>query len=161
MLSPTENSRIEGLFKALCDFPVLFMADLIFKDFSRRPSKFKYFSSLCEPWEMLAYADKWLEKLNELKFSDCREVIRFCTEILADVCEAGGHNKQCTKAIQIYNEWWEFKKRNILTFRDIQAQSVYTGKVTPLHHTPWMKAFDYSMAAFGLVPLSAKMNEQK
>ena len=25
------------------------MADLIFKDFSRKPSKFKYFSSLCEP----------------------------------------------------------------------------------------------------------------
>ena len=30
-------------------FPVLFKADLIFKDFSRKPSKFKYFSSLCEP----------------------------------------------------------------------------------------------------------------
>ena len=25
------------------------MADLIFKDFSSKPSKFKYFSSLCEP----------------------------------------------------------------------------------------------------------------
>ena len=25
------------------DFPVLFKADLIFKDFSRKPSKFKYF----------------------------------------------------------------------------------------------------------------------
>ena len=29
-------------------FPVLFKADLIFKDFSRKPSKFKYFSSLCQ-----------------------------------------------------------------------------------------------------------------
>ena len=35
--------------RLLSDFPVLFMADLIFKDFSRKPSKFKYFSSLCEP----------------------------------------------------------------------------------------------------------------
>ena len=34
----------------LSDFPVLFKAGLIFKDFSRKPSKFKYFSSLCEPW---------------------------------------------------------------------------------------------------------------
>ena len=42
VLSPTKNSRIEGLFKALSDFPVLFKADLIFKDFSRKPSKFKY-----------------------------------------------------------------------------------------------------------------------
>ena len=46
VLSTTENSRIQGLFKALSDFPE---ADLIFKDFSRKPSKFKYFSSLWEP----------------------------------------------------------------------------------------------------------------
>ena len=47
VLSPTENSRIQGL---LSDFPVLFKADFIFKDFARQPSKFKYFSSLCEPF---------------------------------------------------------------------------------------------------------------
>ena len=29
--------------RLLSDFPVLFKADLIFKDFSRKPSKFKYF----------------------------------------------------------------------------------------------------------------------
>ena len=33
----------------LSDFPVLFNADFIFKEFSRKPSKFKYFSSLCNP----------------------------------------------------------------------------------------------------------------
>ena len=32
----------------LSDFPVLFKAYLIFKDFSRKPYKFKYFSSPCE-----------------------------------------------------------------------------------------------------------------
>ena len=36
----------------LSDFPVLFKADLIFNDFSRKPSKFKYFSSPCEPCSM-------------------------------------------------------------------------------------------------------------
>ena len=36
-------------FSTLSDLPVLFKADLIFKDFSRKPSKFKYFPSLCEP----------------------------------------------------------------------------------------------------------------
>ena len=49
VLSPTENSRNEGLSRPFSDIPVLFKADLIFKDFSRKPSKFKYFSSLCEP----------------------------------------------------------------------------------------------------------------
>ena len=39
MLSPTEYSRIHGLFKVLGDFPVLFKADLIFKDFSRTLNK--------------------------------------------------------------------------------------------------------------------------
>ena len=36
--------------RLLGDFPALFKADLIFKDFSNKPSKFKYFSSLCGPW---------------------------------------------------------------------------------------------------------------
>ena len=35
--------------RLLSDFPVLFKAVLIFKDFSRKLYKFKYFSSLCEP----------------------------------------------------------------------------------------------------------------
>ena len=35
--------------RPLSDFPVLFKADLIFKDFSRKPSKFKYFSSMWNP----------------------------------------------------------------------------------------------------------------
>ena len=35
--------------RLLSEFPVLFKAHLIFNDFSRKPSKFKYFSSLCKP----------------------------------------------------------------------------------------------------------------
>ena len=38
---------------------LLSKADLIFKDFSRKPSKFKYFSSLCEPCLMLANFFVW------------------------------------------------------------------------------------------------------
>ena len=34
--------------RLLSDFQVIFKAGLIFKDFSRKPSKFKYFSSLCQ-----------------------------------------------------------------------------------------------------------------
>ena len=49
VLSPTEIVEFKDFLRLLGDFPVLFKADLIFKDFSRKPSKFKYFSSLCEP----------------------------------------------------------------------------------------------------------------
>ena len=41
--------------RLLSDFPVLFKADLIFKDFSRNPSKFKYFSSLWETCDVLTF----------------------------------------------------------------------------------------------------------
>ena len=35
--------------RLLSNFQVLSKADLIFNDISRKPSNFKYFSSLCEP----------------------------------------------------------------------------------------------------------------
>ena len=41
--------KIKDFSRPLCDFPVLFKAYVFFKDFSRKPSKFKYFSSLCKP----------------------------------------------------------------------------------------------------------------
>ena len=43
MLTPTENSRIQGLFKAFECYSSTPQGRLIFKDFSRKPSKFKYF----------------------------------------------------------------------------------------------------------------------
>ena len=53
LLNPPVNGKIQGLIKALSDFSVLFKADLFFKDFSRKPSKFKYFLSLCQSWDSL------------------------------------------------------------------------------------------------------------
>ena len=53
VLSPTEIVEFKDFSRLLSDFPVLFKAYLIFKDFSRKPSKFKYFSSLCKPWKTL------------------------------------------------------------------------------------------------------------
>ena len=49
VLSYTENRRIQELFRPLSDFPVLFKADLIFKDFLRKPSKFKSFQACANP----------------------------------------------------------------------------------------------------------------
>ena len=47
---PLKIVEFKDTSRLLSNFPVLFKADLIFKDISRNPSKFKYFSSLCEPW---------------------------------------------------------------------------------------------------------------
>ena len=46
----------------LSDYPVLFKTDLTFKDFSRKPSKFKYFSSLREPCRSLYSKQNGLEQ---------------------------------------------------------------------------------------------------
>ena len=52
--SSTENRRIQGLFKAFEWFSSTFKSDLIFMDFSRKPSKFKTFQACANPvysWE--------------------------------------------------------------------------------------------------------------
>ena len=51
VLNPLVNGKIQGVFKAFECFQVLFKANLIFKDFSRQSCLFKYFSSLCEPYQ--------------------------------------------------------------------------------------------------------------
>ena len=58
VLSPTEIVEFKDFSRLLSDFPVLFKADLIFKDFSRKPSKFKYFSSLYEPRDIYGRCSK-------------------------------------------------------------------------------------------------------
>ena len=47
--------EFKDLSRLLSDFPVLFKADLILKDFSRKPSKFKYFSSMCKPCSIIIW----------------------------------------------------------------------------------------------------------
>ena len=46
--------KFKDFSRPLSDFPVLFKAELIFKDYSSKPSKFKFFPSLCEP-SLIAY----------------------------------------------------------------------------------------------------------
>ena len=63
--------------RPLSYFPVLFKADLIFKDFSRKPSKFKYFSSLCEPCIMLKNMCRRQNNCND-KCAACKELNEVC-----------------------------------------------------------------------------------
>ena len=60
MLSPTEKLEFKDFSRLLRDFPVLFKADLIFKDFS----------SLCEPcYPFLRLGDDILGHFYGLSFS--------------------------------------------------------------------------------------------
>ena len=65
MLSPTEDSRVQGLFKVLSDFPVLFKANLILMTFKESPLKSSTFQASANPVVSQ-------EKMLNLSFSPAR-----------------------------------------------------------------------------------------
>jgi trimethylamine monooxygenase len=50
--------------------------------------------------------------------------------------------------VQEFLAWEHNKHENIMTFRDKPHKSVMTGTVAPVHHTPWLTAFDDSIACY-------------
>ena len=107
--------------------------------------------------EMVADSERILKKVSDVDPTKYLDVIHFMTQVLEDICEASGYSKNCTqKRYELLKEWGQHKAENILTSRNRQFRSVCTGKLTPLHHTPWIEAFDDSLEAFGLQPFSNK-----
>jgi len=52
------------------------------------------------------------------------------------------------KVVQTFMDWEHNKHENIMTFRDHSHKSVMDGTVAPVHHTPWLTAFDDSVPCF-------------
>lgn len=51
-------------------------------------------------------------------------------------------------ANEAFFQWKKFKKKGIMTFRDNPHQSVMTGTMAPVHHTPWKDALDDTVASY-------------
>ncbi|MDG1370498.1 MAG: NAD(P)/FAD-dependent oxidoreductase [Paracoccaceae bacterium] len=51
-------------------------------------------------------------------------------------------------ACQAFYKWKKHKKADIMTFRNNAYQSVITGTMAPMHHTPWKDALDDSMKEY-------------
>ncbi|WP_434288732.1 NAD(P)-binding domain-containing protein [Celeribacter sp. SCSIO 80788] len=51
-------------------------------------------------------------------------------------------------ATEAFMEWKKHKAKDIMTFRDNSYESVITGTMAPVHHTPWKDALDDSMEAY-------------
>lgn len=47
-----------------------------------------------------------------------------------------------------FRQWEHDKTEDILGYRDKSFASAVTGTASPVHHTPWWRAFDDSMATF-------------
>ncbi|GMH86861.1 hypothetical protein TrST_g12252 [Triparma strigata] len=50
--------------------------------------------------------------------------------------------------VQAFLEWEHNKHENIMTFRDKPHKSLMTGTLAPVHHTPWLTAFDDSIESY-------------
>jgi trimethylamine monooxygenase len=50
--------------------------------------------------------------------------------------------------VQCFLAWEHNKHTNIMTFRDHQHRSLMTGTLAPVHHTPWLSAFDDSIECY-------------
>src|SRR5690606_15496289 len=51
-------------------------------------------------------------------------------------------------ACEIFFEWKEHKKQDIMGFRNNSYVSVITGTMAPKHHTPWKDALDDTMESY-------------
>lgn len=47
-----------------------------------------------------------------------------------------------------FKEWKKDKEKSIVSYRDKAFKSPVTGTMSPVHHTPWLKAMDDSMETF-------------
>ena len=50
--------------------------------------------------------------------------------------------------VQAFLEWEHNKHEDIMTFRDCPHRSVMTGTMAPVHHTPWLTAYDDSIESY-------------
>jgi trimethylamine monooxygenase len=50
--------------------------------------------------------------------------------------------------VQAFLNWEHHKHENIMTFRDRPHRSLMTGTMAPVHHTPWLQAFDDSIKCY-------------
>lgn len=49
---------------------------------------------------------------------------------------------------QVFFQWKQHKKKNIMTFRDNAYTSPMTGNMAPVHHTPWKDAMDDTIESY-------------
>jgi len=50
--------------------------------------------------------------------------------------------------VQAFLAWEHHKHENIMTFRDRPHRSLMTGTMAPVHHTPWLMAFNDSVESY-------------
>lgn len=90
----------------------------------------------------------WREKEENLEPDD-ESQMRFQADYTKDLIKDTDYpNFDIEGCVQAFLEWEHNKHEDIMTFRDKAHKSVMTGTLAPVHHTPWVKALDDSMACY-------------
>ena len=99
------------------------------------------------PAAMAADIAKWTQR--EEALSNPFEDIDFQTDYTKDLAGLSDYPRIDLDMIsRMFKEWEHHKEESIVGYRNKAFQSPCTGTQAPLHHTPWLKAMDDSMASF-------------
>ena len=88
-------------------------------------------------------------RAREEKLEDAEQMIWFQGDYTKELIELTDYPKFDVETVnKTFMEWEHHKAENIMGFRDNAYRSMMTGTMSPMHHTPWLKAMDDSMASY-------------
>ncbi len=94
-------------------------------------------------------ADTLAWRAGEEKLDSPYAEIDFQTDYVRDLLAATDYPAfDIDTVAELFKEWKHDKVDSILGYRDHSYRSVLTGRMAPVHHTPWMKAMDDTLATF-------------
>ncbi len=97
--------------------------------------------------EMRANSAEW--RAREETIENAEHAIWFQGDYTKELLELTDYPKFDVETVnKTFMEWEHHKAENIMGFRDNAYRSIMTGKVSPVHHTPWLTAMDDSMASY-------------
>jgi len=104
--------------------------------------------TLPEPEIMQAEWEKWRVAEEALEATD-EANIRFQADYIDRLVKMTDYPSfNIDGVVQAFLAWEHHKHENIMTFRDQPHRSLMTGNMAPVHHTPWLQAFDDSIESY-------------
>ncbi|MDQ7247407.1 NAD(P)-binding domain-containing protein [Dongia sedimenti] len=97
--------------------------------------------------EMKKHSAAW--RAREETLADAEACIWFQGDYVKELIDLTDYPSFDVEAVnQTFMEWEHHKAENIMGFRDNAYKSIMTGKMSPKHHTPWLKAMDDSLESY-------------
>jgi trimethylamine monooxygenase len=113
--------------------------------------------------EMRKNSAAW--RAREETLADAEACIWFQGDYVKELIDLTDYPSFDVEAVnRTFMEWEHHKAENIMGFRDNAYKSIMTGKMSPKHHTPWLKAMDDSLESYlneSGAPAAGKMTAAK